>query len=176
MRSLLFILVGVLFFSFPANAAVKVRRMEIKTKYTEKEIKKTDYSEYFSPEDVEILACTIHNEAGGIPSKMEQSAVAWCAINRFVQWGYNTLADVLRDPGQFASWYSAYTSEEYKLAEDVCKRATIEMNRDIPVNVGRTLPTEYLYFGGDGAHNHFRCEFASFGNYWDWSWGSPYAT
>lgn len=35
------------------------------------------------------------------------------------------------------------------------------------------LPPEYLFFGGDGKHNTFRTEWDG-GEYWDWSWQSPY--
>ena len=40
-------------------------------------------------------------------------------------------------------------------------------------DVGRVLPPEYLFFGGDGKHNTFRTEWDG-GEYWDWSWPSPY--
>ena len=42
-------------------------------------------------------------------------------------------------------------------------------------NVGRTLPTEYLFFWGDGWHNHFTTKFQG-GDEWDWSLPNPYDT
>lgn len=42
-------------------------------------------------------------------------------------------------------------------------------------NVGRTLPAEYLFFWGDGWHNHFTTEFQG-GDEWDWSLPNPYDT
>lgn len=35
------------------------------------------------------------------------------------------------------------------------------------------LPREYLFFTGDGEHNHFRTEWDG-GQVWDWSLQSPY--
>ena len=43
----------------------------------------------------------------------------------------------------------------------------------IVLYLGRVLPPEYLFFGGDGKHNTFRTEWDG-GEYWDWSWPSPY--
>jgi len=39
---------------------------------------------------------------------------------------------------------------------------------------GRVLPEEYVFFHGDGVHNHFRIEYKHNGQYWDWSLDSPY--
>ena len=36
-----------------------------------------------------------------------------------------------------------------------------------------SLPKEYLYFTGDGAHNYFTTEWQG-GQTWDWSLESPY--
>ena len=40
-------------------------------------------------------------------------------------------------------------------------------------NVGRILPPEYMWFYGDGWHNHFRDSYRG-GNRWDWSLDNPY--
>ena len=42
-----------------------------------------------------------------------------------------------------------------------------------PPPLGRVLPREYLFFTGDGKHNHFRTEWDG-GQVWDWSLQSPY--
>lgn len=41
--------------------------------------------------------------------------------------------------------------------------------------VGRTLPKSYIFFGGDGKHNHFREEYAVSAAKWDWSYVDPYS-
>lgn len=190
MNILASVLAGVLFLNLPAAnvttntaanlttnkaASIAIDSATI-TKLREAFIENVDYHLFFTDEDVEVGACTMHNEAEITHSQMEQSAVLWCGINRMILGGYHSLTEVLRSPGQFVSHYTNYTSEEYALAVDVCKRATVEMLFKVPVNVGRTLPLEYCYFGGDGTHNHFRVEYENFSNYWDWSWGSPYAS
>ena len=58
-----------------------------------------------------------------------------------------------------------------ELALDVIDRWQREKQGE--TDVGRVLPPEYLFFGGDGKHNTFRTEWDG-GEYWDWSWPSPY--
>lgn len=58
-----------------------------------------------------------------------------------------------------------------KLALDVIERWLDE--KDGETEVGRVLPREYLFFTGDGKHNHFRKEWDG-GQVWDWSLQSPY--
>ena len=41
-------------------------------------------------------------------------------------------------------------------------------------NVGRTLPEDYFFFEGDGAHNHYRTTYEKTGETWDWSYTDPY--
>ena len=42
-------------------------------------------------------------------------------------------------------------------------------------NTGRVLPSDYLWFSGDGKHNYFRNAYKG-GETWDWSLPSPYET
>ena len=56
-------------------------------------------------------------------------------------------------------------------ALDVIERWLDE--KDGETEVGRVLPREYLFFTGDGKHNHFRTEWDG-GQVWDWSLQSPY--
>ena len=58
-----------------------------------------------------------------------------------------------------------------ELALDVIERWLDE--KDGETEVGRVLPREYLFFTGDGKHNHFRTEWDG-GQVWDWSLQSPY--
>lgn len=41
-------------------------------------------------------------------------------------------------------------------------------------DVGRVLPADYLFFEGDGRHNHFRKDYIKTGEIWGWSLPSPY--
>lgn len=128
----------------------------------------------FTAEEVVMLAKTIGAEALVVPSKARQAAVGWCALNRLDDGRFGaTLAEVLSKPFQFAYREDA---EVYpgmlELAEDVLCRWYAEKLGG--TDVGRTLPSEYLYFDGDGWENHFRItQYAD--QEWDWSLPDPYS-
>ena len=65
----------------------------------------------------------------------------------------------------------ALLPELEELALDVIERWLDE--KDGKADTGRVLPREYLFFTGDGEHNHFRTEWDG-GQVWDWSLQSPY--
>ena len=58
------------------------------------------------------------------------------------------------------------------MATDVVTRWLLE--KEGFEEVGRVLPNDYLFFGGDGKQNWFRKKFKSNGVFWDWSLESPY--
>ena len=129
---------------------------------------------YWTEADAEMLAKLIYAEARGISFKMEKAAVVWCVLNR-VDESASTITSIVTAPNQFA--YSPYSPTVYlgedfvALAEDVLARWSLE--REGRVSVGRVLPAEYRWFGGDGVHNHFRDQYIG-GNHWDWSLPDPY--
>ncbi len=45
--------------------------------------------------------------------------------------------------------------------------------KDGEADVGRVLPSDYLWFTGDGKRNHFRNAYRG-GQIWDWSLPTPY--
>lgn len=47
--------------------------------------------------------------------------------------------------------------------------------KDGETDTGRVLPSDYLWFSGDGKHNYFRNAYKG-GETWDWSLPSPYET
>lgn len=59
------------------------------------------------------------------------------------------------------------------LCEDVLTRWYAE--KDGETDTGRVLPSDYLWFSGDGKHNYFRNAYKG-GETWDWSLPSPYET
>ena len=121
--------------------------------------------------DIELLARTIWGEAGGIKSKAEQAAVAWCVLNRVDTNGKSIEKTVLA-PYQFAPRLRGDVPVCFiELAQDVVNRW--EREHAGYEDVGRTLPIEYLFFVGDGQHNHFAIKWQS-RNYWDWSLPDPY--
>ena len=96
--------------------------------------------------DIELLAKTVYGEARGC-SKIEQSAVIWCILNR-VDAGGGTIKDVVTAPYQFTGYDSEHpvTDEFAALAEDVLARWILE--KHCVGEVGRTLPSEYRWFIG----------------------------
>lgn len=130
-----------------------------------------------------MLAQTIYAEANvlhwygeryGMSYRARQAAVAWVALNRLDAGGYgDTLAEVLSRPNQFAyDPDTPVTNEMMDLARDVVDRWWAEKQGE--VDVGRTIPTDYLYFDGDGKENHFRKEYRGTNEEWNWGLPDPY--
>ena len=136
----------------------------------------TPFIAAFTEGEIIIAAKTVWGEARGIQSRMEQAAIVWCFLNR-VDAYKTSLGEAITAPGQFHYDASFSTVDDYgrditELVRDVIGRWEREKNGQ--TNVGRVLPEDYLWFGGDGAHNHFRNSFESFDNIWDWSLPNPY--
>ena len=123
-------------------------------------------------ETAELIGRVIWGEAGGIKSKTERAAVAWCILNRADVWN-KSVEEVIAAPNQFQGYRKSgeCPQEHVNLAIDVLTRWTREKNGEEPV--GRVLPVEYLYFIGDGSHNYFTEEYRD-GLFWQWSLTSPY--
>jgi hypothetical protein len=124
--------------------------------------------------EINMLAKTVWGEARGT-NKMEQSAVVWCILNR-VDAGWGSISEVITAPNQFHGYSPNFpvTDEIRALVEDVVARWKFE--KACGGNVGRTLPSNYLYFRADstGLSNVFRTEWD--GNYevWNWDCWNPY--
>lgn len=117
----------------------------------------------------DLMARTIYAEARGC-STMEQAAVAWCVLNR-VDAGYGTVEEVLTAPHQFATWGGEIGQEQLDIAADVLMRW--EREKAGEADIGRVLPSEFLWFTGNGSENLFRDAYDG-GEYWDWSLDNPY--
>ena len=127
--------------------------------------------------DAILLAQVTWGEARGLDI-MRQSAVMWCVLNRlsddrFAQYNYQTIEDVITHPNQFY-WGSSFpvTDELFALANDVLARWHMEQN-ELLLNSGRTLGERFCWFRGDGKDNYFRDAYSG-GNIWNWAFGSPY--
>lgn len=127
--------------------------------------------------DATLLAQVTWGEARGLDT-MRQSAVMWCILNRlsddrFSQYNYQTIEDVITHPNQFY-WDSSFpvTEELFALANDVLARWHMEQN-GLLLNSGRTLGERFCWFRGDGTDNYFRDEYSG-GNIWTWELGNPY--
>lgn len=123
-------------------------------------------------EELVMLAKLIRAEAGGIESDAEKAAVVWCVLNRVDAGFGDTIKEVVTARHQFAYRKSTPLEDEFlALARDVVARW--EMEKAGYEDVGRVLPSEHLFFSGDGEHNHFRNAYRN-GEYYDWSLPSPY--
>ena len=126
-------------------------------------------------DEIPYIARTVWGEARGC-SKTEQAAVVWCILNRIdssIRYMPDNIIDAVTQKYQFLGYVETFpvTEEIRELVIDVLTRW--EMEKAGIENVGRVLPPEYMWFHGDGRHNHFRDSYRG-GNRWDWSLDSPY--
>lgn len=126
-------------------------------------------------DEIPYIARTVWGEARGC-SKTEQAAVVWCILNRVdssIRYMPDNIIDAVTQKHQFLGYVETFpvTEEIRELVIDVLTRW--EMEKAGVENVGRVLPPEYMWFHGDGRHNHFRDSYRG-GNRWDWSLDSPY--
>lgn len=132
---------------------------------------------YYTDDDAVMMAKTIFNEARGIDDKVQLACIAWTILNR-VDAGGGTIRDVITAPHQFAYSSSAPTVNDHgvdllELSYDVLNRWSREKNGE--TDVGRVLPLEYRYYGGNGHTNSFRTQYNTrTATYWDYSLPSPY--
>lgn len=102
---------------------------------------------------------------------MERAATIWCAFNRADAWGISI--DEVITTNQFHGYFKGQKCPEWarELARDVALRYALEkLGYE---DIGRVLPSDYLYFASNEGHNRFRQEYRS-GIYWDWSYVDPY--
>ena len=153
-----------------------------KERQEEKEQEKEKESEIDIPNiekkyknEIPYIARTVWGEARGC-SETEQAAVIWCILNRVdssIRYMPDNIIDVVTQKHQFLGYVKTFpvTEKIRELVIDVLTRW--EMEKAGVENVGRVLPPEYMWFHGDGRHNHFRDSYRG-GNRWDWSLDSPY--
>lgn len=133
----------------------------------------------YSDEDAVALAQTLYGEARGVKDNgvvsgtCQKAAVVWCILNRYDAGFEDSIFEVITAKDQFHGYNASHPVEEelLELAYDVLDRWNAEKHGDN--NVGRVLPADYFWFGGDGQHNHFRNEYRTYER-WDWSLGDPY--
>ena len=111
-------------------------------------------------------------EARGVPSDTEKAACVWCVLNRVNQ-GMGTIVEVVTAPYQFVGYQEHHPVDPdlKELCEDVLERWYREKSGE--TDVGRVLPSDYLFFTGDGEHNYFRNAYKN-GEIWTWDYESPY--
>ena len=121
--------------------------------------------------DAELIAKTLYGEYRG-EDKLQQAGVVWCILNRCDAWG-KSIKEVVTAPQQFHGYSANHPVLPYlyDMAVDVMTRWEREKLGE--VNVGRVLPKDYLWFGGDSRVNRFRNAYSG-GTRWDWAMPNPY--
>lgn len=134
------------------------------------------YKTMFTENDVDLIAKTVYGEALVTQSETEMAAVVWCILNRVDSSSFpDTVEKVVKQKSQFHGYRSNNHLDDRvaELVKDVLNRYVDEKNGN--VDSGRILPKNYLYFYGDGRHNHFTTTYQGRPR-WDWSLDSPYAS
>lgn len=124
--------------------------------------------------EVEALARMLYGEARGIASDMEKAACVWCVLNRVDDPRFpDTVLEVLEAPYQFSGYKADYPvlPKLAEIAADVLTRYQAEQEGS--TGAGRVLPAEYVFFTGDGKHNHFTAEWKN-GIAYQWTLTNPY--
>ena len=114
---------------------------------------------HYDEETYITMAKMLSGECGGVESMTERSGCGWIACNRVLDPRYpDTIIAVITAEGQFTGYspYNTYTEADYELAVDILERFYQEQHGATALEVGRTLPADYLYFHGDGKHNYFK--------------------
>lgn len=113
------------------------------------------YNDLYSEQDIIYISMLLNIECGSVESDTEKSCVAWTVLNRVD--AYNqSIYEVITSPNQFDFYEVEVRDDLYNLTKDVLRRWALE-KYGILINVGRTLPKEFLFFQGDGEHNYFYC-------------------
>ena len=136
------------------------------------------YQKLYTERDVIAMAQMAYGEGWITQSDTEMSWSMWCACNRFDSGDpfyrdCDSIYDIITQERQFHGYDSNNPVEErlVNLARDVLDRWSAE--KQGATDVGRTLPAEYLFFWGDGLHNHFTTEWQG-GIEYDGHLGTPY--
>lgn len=111
----------------------------------------------------ELAGRAIWGEAGGIQDEAQRAAVVWCACNRADAWDME-IGDVLTvDQFHGLAIKGEVPPQHVELAQDVLARWTLEAEGW--QDVGRVLPSRFLYFEGNGVVNLFSTQYGG-GEYW----------
>ena len=127
----------------------------------------------YTAEEADLLARCVWGEYRG-SDDVQVVAVAWCILNRVddARFG-NTIKEVVTAPWQFSGYQPTNPIDPriYQICVDVLTRWQAEQT--VCGSIGRVLPSEYVYFTGNGRVNLYRADYWS-REYWDWQLPSPY--
>lgn len=131
---------------------------------------------WYSEDDIRNMAKMAYGESMNVPtldtvygerSNQYQNACAMYAVLNRVDAGYGDISTVIKAKKQFIGYRASNPVDWrlYNLAQKIIEDwATGEEKL-------RVLPSEYLYFGGDGKHNYFKTKD---GAKYDWHIPDPF--
>ena len=125
--------------------------------------------------EIMMLARLVYCEGRGVASQTEQACIIWTVLNRVDAYG-KSISETILAPHQFSykedvPFYDDFDRDLRELARDVLQRWTLENMGE--ADVGRVLPSNYLFFAGKNGHNWFRIGYTDT-ECWDYSLTSPY--
>lgn len=135
------------------------------------------WPELYTEEDVIVLTKMLYGEARGVSpmtvngktvsTKCQQAAVIWTALNRYDAGYSDSISKLVKAPLQFVGYRDSNPVDEelMDLVKDVLDRWNCEKHGE--TDVGRVLPSDYLWFSGDRQHNYFRNKYEG-GSRWMW--------
>lgn len=149
------------------------------------EVKKVEYPKLYTEQDAIALAQMLYGESIYVPtlytwdgkvvsSECQNAACVWAVLNRWDPAQYDSIYEIVTRPYQYHGWKASNPVDPYwlELVYDVLDRWNREMHGE--TDVGRVLPSNYIYWHGDGTYNYFRNWYTGGYGYWDWSYHDPY--
>lgn len=140
---------------------------------------------WYTVKDAETIAKMLWGEARGVPdlyvgdkrvsAKCQQAAVVWTVLNRYDAGYENSIAEVVRARGQYHGYSPDNPVDENLLALTI--EVLNQWSYEKETGFGfRVLPSDYLWFSGDGTYNHFRNGYErATADVWAWEIEDPYA-
>ena len=163
--------------SVPDTSAPDTSKESIETEPVETEsiFDVANYVNETYSNEIMMLARLVYCEGRGVASQTEQACIIWTVLNRVDAYG-KSISETILAPYQFsykedAPFYDDFDRDLRELARDVLQRWTLENMGE--ADVGRVLPSNYLFFAGKNGHNWFRMGYTDT-ECWDYSLASPY--
>lgn len=139
-----------------------------------------EYEKLYTDEDAIVLAKMVWGEARGVgdletkngivSGDIQREAVVWVALNRYDAGYSDSIVGVVTAPKQFSGYKEScpVDPELLDLVYNVLGKWSAE--KQGAEDVGRVIPSGYLWFHGDGKHNWFRDAYRGADGYWEWDY------
>lgn len=164
------------YITIPNDEEIDVQSVDLGTVEIIEKEEEPKEKKWYSEDDIRNMAKMCYGESMNVPtldtiygerSNQYQNACAMYTVLNRVDAGYGDISTVIKADGQFIGYKASNPVDWrlYNLAQKVIEDwATGEEKL-------RVLPSEYLYFRGDGKHNYFRTQN---GAKYDWHIPDPF--